>query len=63
MLSACDFSAVAKVFFVVHFCKRAGQRFFFQKELSTKILRKIIVNLEELSGKMMFPWSSCLASL
>lgn len=63
MLSVYDLSVVAKDFFMVNFCKRAGQRFFFQNELFIKDLHKIMVNLEELSGEMMFPWKSCLDSL
>lgn len=34
------FVLLQKIFFVVNFCKRSGQKFFLQKELSTKIYTK-----------------------
>lgn len=40
MLSVYDLSVVAKDFLIINFCRRAGQRFFFLRELSIKIYTK-----------------------
>lgn len=57
------FLLLQKIFFMVNSCKRASQEIFLSKRTFHRVLDKIIVNLEELSGKMVLPWKCCLGSL
>lgn len=63
MLFVYDLCIVAEHFFSGKFLQESWSEIFLSERTFHKDVHKIIVNLEELSGKVMFPWNSCLGSL